>query len=346
MYPLTPYPLTPIGSFFGLVLSVIPLASHVGFQSWNTGIFVYAFWIGTMNFINFVNTIVWHDNVNPYIQVWCDITTKIQIGALIGVPACTLVLCIHLFKITRMRGVAIVDEKAQRRRTLIIDLSLTLGFPVLIMALSIIVQTYRFNIIEEIGCQAANYSYVTYVIIYVPQFFLNLIAVALAPFTLQKFIRHRSEMNEVISSQTNATPNKYIRVMVVTCLNLLFDLPVLVIIVVTHAVQGHTETMNFPFYSWEFIHDTLNMIVETDASMWGAPGRGWQVFENKWNEWIYVLQAIVFFCVFGTTPEARRRYRCALSWVLEKTRLKKKAPSKEESDMVFNSNPARPNPVR
>ena len=73
MSPLTPYPLAPIGSFFGIIMSVVPVASHLGFHSWNVGIWMYAFWIGTMNIANFVDTIVWRDNVNIVIPVWCDI---------------------------------------------------------------------------------------------------------------------------------------------------------------------------------------------------------------------------------------------------------------------------------
>ncbi|KLO14134.1 fungal pheromone STE3G-protein-coupled receptor [Schizopora paradoxa] len=334
MYPLTPYPLTPIGSFFGLVLSVIPLASHVGFQSWNTAIVVYAFWIGIMNFINFVNTIVWHDNVLPYIQVWCDIT-------------CIAVLFIHLFKITRIRGVSIMDEKAQRRRTLIIDLSLALGLPVLIMALPIIVQTYRYNIIEEVGCQSAAYSYISYIVLYLPQFVLNLTAIVLAPFTLRRFIRHRREMNEVISYQTNVTPNKYTRVMVATYLTLLIELvdfATFALIFTVHLVLGHESTYNYPYFSWNFIHDTLSYIIQTSASNWGAAGNEWQIFQYKWDEWVYVLHAIVFCCIFGTTQEARRRYRFAFHFILRDTGLGGMRTHEVMSNIIFNSNPGRPKP--
>jgi len=135
MYPFTPYPLTQIGSFIGLVLSVAPLASYLSLHSWNTGIWMYAFWVGIMNLTNFVNTIVWHNNVDIIIPVWCDIVTKLQLGAAVGVPACTLVLCHRLFKITRMRVVVLTDEKSQRRRALLFDLVLALGIPVLIMTL-------------------------------------------------------------------------------------------------------------------------------------------------------------------------------------------------------------------
>ena len=73
MYPLTPYPLTPLGSFIGFFLFIAPLISHLNFHSRNTGIWMCALWIASMNMINFVDTIVWHNNVNIIIPVWCDI---------------------------------------------------------------------------------------------------------------------------------------------------------------------------------------------------------------------------------------------------------------------------------
>lgn len=79
-----------------------------------------------------------------------------------------------------------------------IDLSITLGLPVIIMALcksvkalnngllswrwklGIIVQPYRFEIDEEQGCTTTSFSFVTYLIYYAPQLVLNLIAAVLA----------------------------------------------------------------------------------------------------------------------------------------------------------------------
>lgn len=73
MYPYTPYPLTPIGNFIGFVLSVIPFVLYLNSQTLNTGICMNALWISIMTFKTFVNTIVWHNNVDISIPVWCDI---------------------------------------------------------------------------------------------------------------------------------------------------------------------------------------------------------------------------------------------------------------------------------
>lgn len=77
MNPLTPYPITPIGSFLGFVLALVPLASQ--FYAWNTAILMYSIWIASFNFQGFVNTIIWRDsdNIVASANVWCDIGESI-----------------------------------------------------------------------------------------------------------------------------------------------------------------------------------------------------------------------------------------------------------------------------
>jgi len=101
MNELTPYPITPIGNFVGVVLALLPLISRI--RKLSLAVWGYSIWIALFNFTMFVDTIIWHDNVNIVVPVWCDIVTKLQIGVGVGTRACALVICIHLHKITRLR---------------------------------------------------------------------------------------------------------------------------------------------------------------------------------------------------------------------------------------------------
>ncbi len=71
MYALTPYPITPIGSFIGIILALLPLISQI--RKLSLAVWGYAIWIAVNNIQSFVNTIIWHDNVNIVAPVWCDI---------------------------------------------------------------------------------------------------------------------------------------------------------------------------------------------------------------------------------------------------------------------------------
>ncbi len=77
MNGLTPYPITPIGNFIGVILALLPLISQI--RKLSLAVWGYALWITEMCFQTFVNTIIWRDNVNNVAPVWCDISENLLI---------------------------------------------------------------------------------------------------------------------------------------------------------------------------------------------------------------------------------------------------------------------------
>ena len=74
MFALTPYPITPIGNFLGVVLALLPLISQI--RKLSLAVWGYALWIATYNFTIFVNSIIWRNDANivASANVWCDIS--------------------------------------------------------------------------------------------------------------------------------------------------------------------------------------------------------------------------------------------------------------------------------
>lgn len=137
--------------------------------------------------------------------------------------------------------------------------------------------------------------------------------------------------------------------MIIAYLDVLFNLPVLLISLITSILAGKNSPLNYPYMSWKNVHEgeggsapglSLGSVLQVPASTWGT--EAWGVFDVKWDEWLYVLHAIVFFCVFGTTPEMRRYYRSMACFVPEHFGFKGSLVSEAEtmSDVQFNSNPA------
>ncbi|KLO06018.1 STE3-domain-containing protein [Schizopora paradoxa] len=350
MYGLTPYPITPIGNAFGVVFALLPLVSQS--RKVNLGIWGYAGWIAVTNFQTFVNTIIWHSSVDIVAPVWCDIVTKLQVGASVGTRTCALAICIHLYKITRLQPLSAETTRRKKRIGLIIELTLIIGIPVLVMALFIIVQPFRFNIVEEEGCVFVEFTYVTYIIYYGPSLVASLGSALLAPLTVRTFFRQRKAMNEFFSTNEEVSSNKYKRLMVIACLDILINLPLFTIILVTDILQGKQNAMNYPYISWKNVHDgagglapglSLSSILQTPASAWDDSS--WDVFETKWNEWVFVLHALVFFAVFGTTPEMRQRYLSVLWYIPGRCGCRRhKTPELQagNSTVVFNHSPSAP----
>ncbi len=67
MNGLTPYPITPISNLLAVVLALLPLISQI--RKLSLAVWGYALWIAVYCFQAFVNTIIWHDNVNIVMPV-------------------------------------------------------------------------------------------------------------------------------------------------------------------------------------------------------------------------------------------------------------------------------------
>lgn len=71
----------------------------------------------------------------------------------IAIPVCNLAIAIRLEGIASTRQIK--STLTDRKRQLWMELFLTLGVPVIYTGLMIVNQSYRYNIIEEIGCWPA-----------------------------------------------------------------------------------------------------------------------------------------------------------------------------------------------
>ncbi len=163
------------------------------------------------------------------------------------------------------------------------------------MKTDIIVQPTRFEIDEEFGCGSDIYSYVGYIIQLGPQLISSLGCVILArefprgdnfddlttfdfpALTIRTFLRHRKEMNEFLSSSRDITHSKYSRLMVIACLDTLFNLPVVITITIVNILSGEENGLNYPYISWKNVHNneggtipgvSLSSILQVPASDW------------------------------------------------------------------------------
>ncbi len=76
MNGLTPYPITPIANFVGVVLALLPLLSPI--RKRRLAVWGYAIWVSIFCFQAFVNTIIWHGNANIVVPIWCDIGENLR----------------------------------------------------------------------------------------------------------------------------------------------------------------------------------------------------------------------------------------------------------------------------
>jgi len=339
-----------LGNFVGVVLALLPLMSKI--RKVSLAVWGYALWIATYNFVTFVNTVIWHNNVDIVAPVWCDIATKLQTGSGVGTPTCAFAICMHLNRITRLRGssIQVLSKRRECNNNVVYELILVLGLPLLVMSLYVVVQPVRFAIQEELGCIAVDYSYAAYIVVYTVPLMATLGCAVFAPLTMLVFMRHRREMKMCLAGSRDISLNKYKRLMLIVLLDTFCNLPVFAVVVMTSIVQGSASPLDHPYISWKNVHDgaggsmpglSLNSIVQVPASEWSLDA--WSVFLVKWGEWFYVLHAILFFSVFGTTPEMRQHYTSVFWFLPERIGYKRnRYPDSEVqtlSDISFDSNP-------
>ncbi|KAI0341212.1 STE3-domain-containing protein [Trametopsis cervina] len=300
------YPLFPVFAFVGFFVGLIPFCWHL--QAWNAATCAYMLWSSIASLIVFVNSIVWNGNIANPAPVWCDITTKFIIGAGVGIPASSLCINRRLYKIASVRAVSISYE--EKRRSVIVDISISIGIPIMVMALHYIVQGHRYNIIEDIGCIATIFNTPpAYPLVYMWPVLLGCVSFVYAFLTLRSFWMRRLQFNELISATSSMTINRYFRLMLLSCLEMMLTIPL-----TSYSIylNSHGRTLS-PWISWSDAHFNFSFIETIPAVYWRSDKQ--YAIAVEMGRWIYPCSALLFFALFGFAEEARRNYRAGFSWL-------------------------------
>ncbi|KAF8656121.1 hypothetical protein AX16_002759 [Volvariella volvacea WC 439] len=301
------YPLYPILAFFGFVLSLIPLPWHV--QAWNSGTCAFMLWTGTICLAYFINSLVWRGSVENVAPVWCDISTKLTIGVSVGIPAAILCISRRMYKITTLQAAFLTRQ--DKRRMVLVDLCIALGLPILIMALHIIVQSHRFDILEDIGCHAVIYNTPpAYPLILLWPFLLGTLSSIYSALTLRAFWLHKSLLRQHLSPSPSSTINispsltlsRYRRLILLSLLDITFTLP---LSIYTLYIANKGVALS-PYTSWRSVHHDFSHVGQYSAEMWRADEARERAVEM--TRWLPVFCALLFWGVVGTAREARERY--------------------------------------
>ncbi|KAK7036242.1 fungal pheromone STE3G-protein-coupled receptor [Favolaschia claudopus] len=293
-----PSAFNPAAPFVGLILDFLTLPQH--WRSRNLAMLSMIGWLSTYNLIYAINAVIWEGNVDVRVPVWCDIATKIKIGADVAVPVCFM--CIA----KRLNRIASGVETQQR----VSDLWLCLGLPFLTMGLHIIVQGHRFDILENIGCIPAVYtSWLSMFILELSGLIPAIVALVFCGLTLFKLYRRRVAFRTTLSTQSFLTPSRFIRLMITTLF--LGTWNSLLISVVIY--KEYYETGLEPWTSWAQVHFHFSYIGQYPLSE--------KFFSPATFIYTYVLWAAIpfsslcVFLLFGLGNEAMKDYRTSVDWI-------------------------------
>jgi len=294
-------------SFIGFVLCAIPFYWHL--EAWNTGTCMYMAWTGIGCLIQCINSIVWNGNMVNRAPVYCDIVTHIQVGLNVAIPACSLCINRRLFKITRGNVVSITSS--EKRRAVIVDLLICIGPPILQMIAQYIIALNRYNIYEDFGPFYDNHVMgETFLLFYAWPVVIGCISAVYCVLTIYTLVKHERQFSKIFSSNRNLNRGRYLRLMGLSCIELLGTIPIGTYII---AFYGHYDE-HFHLKGWESWSQTHNnghysAVFQIPSSYW----KNNPDFKNGFEmyRWLLVACAFIFFAFFGFADEARRHYRLA-----------------------------------
>lgn len=294
------YPLFPIFAFVGFTTVLIPLPWHL--QAWNSGTCMYIVWTALGCLLHFVNSVVWRNNALNVAPVWCDISTKLFIGAGVGIPAAGLCISRRLYKIAVIKSVAVTRE--DKRRAVIVDLAITIGIPVMVMALHYVVQGHRFDILEDVGCWPSIYNTLpAYFLVFMWPTLLGCVSFIYSALNLRAFYRRRLEFNQLLASNGSMNVGQYIRLMALACIEMSSTIP---ICIATLFISNEAVPIQ-PWISWDNTHYNFSHVGLYPTVIWQSNSK--YVASVEMTRWLFPACGLLFFALFGFAAEARKQYR-------------------------------------
>ncbi|VDB95531.1 unnamed protein product [Peniophora sp. CBMAI 1063] len=338
------YPLYPIACFLAAAMLLLVLLTSFIRQTWNLGVAFLCFWLFFENLAGGVNAIIWSDNADIKLYVYCDIVSHLGIITSVIKPMATLIITRRLYLITSLRSVE-PPTKAARRRDLAIEWALGLGIPLLVAGpLYYVVQWLRFEVVEGFGCTDSSDGSILYILLIVSWTLIPpFVSITFYyPHVARTFYRHNREINLFLQSNSSVSRTNYFRILALASIDILFSLPIGIATIVL-TVKEYLSFGPIPFYfGWTYDH--------SDWQPEGAPyadvvsSGPFDVAQFYFTEWTSPILAFTIFALFGVTSEARASYWrviCTVcGWFGWKPTLRTRRARSPLGDIEFGQRPA------
>nr|AAP57492.2 putative transmembrane pheromone receptor [Coprinellus disseminatus] len=318
------YPLFPIFSFLACFLSLVPLPWHA--QAWNSGTCAYMIWTAVACLNSFINSIVWRGHAENIAPVWCDISSKIIIGASVGIPASILCITRRLYTLTAVQAVSITRHDKQRM--VLVDLIIAVVIPAITMILHYVVQGHRFDVLGQVGCYpVVHNSLPAYFLYFMWPLVFGVISFVYSGLTLRFFWLRRAQFASLFSSSSNITSSRYLRLMLLALTDMLCTVPLGVFTLYI----GVKDVGLCPWISWEETHYNFSRVVTTPAEVWRSDLNS--EVSVEFTRWLPVVCGFMFFALFGFAAEAKKAYSKIFSGAMARLGLDRK-PAEKPKDVL------------
>ncbi|CAE6424206.1 unnamed protein product [Rhizoctonia solani] len=298
----------PIVSFICTILVLIPLPWH--WRVRNIATLSIIFWIAIINLTRGINSVIWAGRTVNYAPVWCDITTKLVMGANWAFPSSTLCVCRYLAQVSSPHHK--IANASDKRRRMWFEIFMCAVLPLIAMALHYVVQGHRFDILEDFGCNPTFYSSIASLfLVQLPPLFLSLGTLIYAAIALRWFVHRRAQFQAVLqSSNSGLTTGRYLRLIALSFTEMLFaTATTLFVVIITIQDNGLR-----PWVSWDFVHSDWHRVDQFAKVL--APQYFWDRYLITW--YLVPVTSVIFFAFFGFGQEATAEYTSYYNFVKTK----------------------------
>ncbi|KAF7373136.1 Pheromone receptor [Mycena sanguinolenta] len=298
------FPALATSAFIASALVLVPLPWH--WRARNVATLSIIAWLFVLNVSYAVNALIWAGNVNIVVPVWCDIVTKIKIGATVALPSACLSLALQLHGIARS-----LKTPNRGRIGVLVDLALCWGLPSLIMALHYIVQGHRFDIVEDLGCRPAMYiSVLSLLLVDLPPAFASCLALLYCGLAVFYFFRRRIAFAQTTNcAESVLNKSHYIRLMAMTTVLGTWNA-----IIISIGLWATYSAGFRPWTSWSDMHFDFSRIQPylladvPDNLLW-----------LTYTLWAAIpISSVLFFSFFSFGGDAMKEYSYLLRWIRRK----------------------------
>ncbi|TDL17044.1 fungal pheromone STE3G-protein-coupled receptor [Rickenella mellea] len=318
------YPIFSIMIFLSFVASLLPWA---WIRRDNTGILFISLWLAIACLNQFVNSVIWYGNTRNFLPVWCDISSRLIVGIAVAIPGSIMCMVRRLYQVCSMKSFLLTPKEA----TLIEDLSICLGIPILQMVLDVIrillntpeiIKVHRYDIIEDIGCYPAPINaWLAYMLSYSWPVILGFVTAVYSVLTIRAIGRNGKEIDKFFEHK--AQRKHYIRLVILALCEITFATPFAVVVLIL-------DLTAFPvhrYISLENTHSHYSRVNQVPAAFWRSDPLLHAVMEMC--RWILVLCAITFYGVFGFSAEAINVYKKGFWTVVGLVGIRKRTMRRE-----------------
>ncbi|VDC04704.1 unnamed protein product [Peniophora sp. CBMAI 1063] len=302
------FPLYPIISILSATTLFLVLLTSFVRQSWNLGVAFLCFWLFWENLTNGIDAVIWSDNADLRLYVYCDLVSHIQVITSVVRPMATLIIIRRLYSIVNLR-IGEGPRQATRRKDLVIEWTLGLAIPAVVAGpLYYIVQPIRFAVHEGFGCaDITDISILSLLLVNTWNVIPPLVSLGFYyPAVFRAFYLQNRDVNHHLQTNGSVSRVNYFRVLALASIDLLLTLPIGIINVV-FIISGPLTELHFPFYSG-WTQDHVNWGPQSASYAELAGGATSHRAQLYFDHWTSPILALAIFGLFGVTSEARASY--------------------------------------